>query len=173
MTNWDKETHNKLLTNDVDIGINYYPLDISKQIYQKKIAQDKFVAVVRNEHPLANKKLSEVKEKEIEIAQLLVPDWNDKTIHALSSLASIGIEGKLKYRSTYLHSILSVVRSKDILFPCSKLFADTLGSEFSQVILANKLIEPSGDIGLYVSRQSRNQPFVRWLQQVIQEQFES
>ncbi len=171
IVDWGAHTLDLITSGEVDLGVNYYPLELSKQVYQKRIASDDFVLVCRTGHPLANTLLKSDQQEPLQLASLVVSDWNDNIALAPNVLADVGIKTEVKIRSTYLHSLLSIVKQSDVLFPCSKLLAHSLSDEFSFVLFPHMPNMPNGDIGMTIGRKQRNQPKMRWLESCIEEVF--
>ncbi|MCG9543528.1 LysR family transcriptional regulator [Vibrio sp. Isolate33] len=171
IVDWGSHTLDLLTSGEVDLGVNYYPLELSKQVYQKRVASDDFVLVCRTGHPLANTLLKSDQQEPLQLASLVVSDWNDNIALAPNVLADVGIKTEVKIRSTYLHSLLSIVKQSDVLFPCSKLLANSLSNEFSFVQFPHMPNMPNGDIGMTIGRKHRNQPKMRWLESCIEEVF--
>ncbi|MCZ8485086.1 LysR substrate-binding domain-containing protein [Vibrio lentus] len=122
IVDWGTHTLDLLTSGDNDLGVNYYPLELSKTGLNKNVASDDFVLVCRTGHPLANTLLKSGQSKNLlQLASLVVSDWNDNIALAPNVLADVGIKTEVKIRSTYLHSLLSIVKQSDVLFPCSKL----------------------------------------------------
>ncbi|GEA51474.1 LysR family transcriptional regulator [Vibrio inusitatus NBRC 102082] len=171
IVDWGSQTYEHLTSGEIDIGINYYPLNLSKQVYQKKVATDGFILLCRKGHPLANKSLEKYQGETLALASLMVADWNDTVAFAPQALATRGIQSEIKVRSTYLHSLLTIVKESNVLFPCSQLLASSLSDEFALVEFPSLQNMPNGDIGLSISRKHRNQPKIRWLESCIEEVF--
>lgn len=171
IVDWGTHTLDLLTSGEVDLGVNYYPLELSKQVYQKRVASDDFVLVCRTGHPLANTLLKSDQQESLQLASLVVSDWNDNIALAPNVLADVGIKTEVKIRSTYLHSLLSIVKQSDVLFPCSKLLANSLSDEFSFVQFPHMPNMPNGDIGMTIGRKHRNQPKMCWLESCIEEVF--
>ncbi|MEZ9892674.1 LysR family transcriptional regulator [Vibrio lentus] len=171
IVDWGAHTLDLLTSGEVDLGVNYYPLELSKQVYQKRISRDDFVLVCRTGHPLANTLLKSDQQEPLQLASLVVSDWNDNIALAPNVLADVGVKTEVKIRSTYLHSLLSIVKQSDVLFPCSKLLANSLSDEFSFVQFPHMPNMPNGDIGMTIGRKHRNQPKMRWLESCIEEVF--
>lgn len=169
---WGANTLELITSGEVDLGVNYYPLELSKQVYQKRIANDDFVLICRSGHPLANTLLNNNQKAPLQLASLVVSDWNENIALAPNALADVGINTEIKIRSTYLHSLLSIVKQSDVLFPCSELLADSLSDDFSFVQFPHIPNMPNGDIGITIGRKHRNQPKMKWLESCIEEVFQ-
>ncbi|NOI23623.1 LysR family transcriptional regulator [Vibrio mediterranei] len=50
--NWSWDTDSKLKHRQLDLGINFSPIDISKGIHQKQIGQSDFKICCRKDHPI-------------------------------------------------------------------------------------------------------------------------
>ena len=171
IVDWGVNTSDLMTSGEIDLGINYYPLELSKQVYQKRIASDDFVLICRSGHPLADSLLPQDQEEPLQLASLVVSDWNENIALAPNVLADVGINTEVKIRSTYLHSLLSIVKQSDVLFPCSKLLANSLSDEFSFVKFPHIPNMPNSDIGMTIGRKHRNQSKIRWLESCIEEVF--
>ncbi|MGF1816116.1 LysR family transcriptional regulator [Vibrio splendidus] len=171
IVDWGVNTSDLMTSGEIDLGINYYPLELSKQVYQKRIASDDFVLICRSGHPLADSLLPQNQEEPLQLASLVVSDWNENIALAPNVLADVGINTEVKIRSTYLHSLLSIVKQSDVLFPCSKLLANSLSDEFSFVKFPHIPNMPNSDIGMTIGRKHRNQSKIRWLESCIEEVF--
>ncbi|RJG38629.1 LysR family transcriptional regulator [Motilimonas pumila] len=168
---WSKLTLEQLVSGEIDIGVNYYPLELSKQVYQKQIAKDGFLFVCRQGHPLAGTLLNDYQGPSLDLASLVVSDWNDTIAIAPTVLASAGISAEVKVRSSYLHSLLAIVKDSDVLFPCSKLLAQSLSHEFALLAFPDTPTMPVSEVGITMGRKHRNQPKMRWLESCISEVF--
>ncbi|WP_394245309.1 LysR family transcriptional regulator [Vibrio astriarenae] len=172
IVDWGPQTLEQLVSGEIDVGINYFPLALSKQVYQKKIATDGFILVCRKGHPLTQQSYQLSAGDKISIVTLVVTDWNDTAAYAPQVLGSVGVEAEIKVRSTYLHSLLNIVKESDLLFPCSQLLAESLSDDFAQVAFPTSTIAPNGDIGITIGRKHRNQPKMRWLETCIDTVFD-
>lgn len=168
---WSKLTIDALITGEIDIGVNYYPLELSKQVYQKQIATDGFLLVCRQGHPLTGSSLNDYQGPPLSLASLVVSDWNETLAIAPAVLASAGIDAEVKVRSTYLHSLLEIVKDSDVLFPCSKLLAQSLANDFTLLAFPNTPRMPVSEVGITIGRKHRNQPKMRWLESCISQAF--
>lgn len=171
VVSWDNQTANKLLSGEIDIGVNYYPLELTKQLYQRKIASDRFVLLCRKNHPLAGTELDENTPQSVHIASLVIPDWNEKHAFATSAFDSLGIKGQIKFRSSYLHSIVEMVEKSDLIFPCSKLLSHRLNDRLSNIEVPDFAKVPTGDLAVVVSRRLYRSSKYIWLREQIEQLF--
>lgn len=169
VVSWDNQTANKLLSGEIDVGVNYYPLDLTKLLYQKKVASDRFVLLCRQGHPLAGKKLEHIEAKSIDIASLVISDWNEKQAFAISALGSLGLVGQIKFRSSYLHSILEMVAMSDLIFPCSEILSHRLMPRFDVIDIPQVARVPTGDLAVVMSRKLHKSAKYHWLREQVED----
>lgn len=171
VVSWDNQTADKLLSGEIDVGVNYFPLELTKQLYQKKIANDRFVLLCRKEHPLSGSKLDNVAPQTVDIASLVIPDWNEKQAFAIRAFESVGLAGQIKFRSSYLHSIVEMVEQSDLIFPCSELLSRRLSGRLSTIEVPSAADVPTGDLAVVVSRRLYRSPKYNWLREQVEASF--
>ncbi len=171
VVSWDNQTSDKLLSGEIDAGVNYYPLELTKQLYQKKIANDRFVLLCRKNHPLAGKQLDSVAPQSVDIASLVIPDWNEKQAFAIRAFESVGLVGQIKFRSSYLHSIVEMVEQSDLVFPCSELLSHRLSNRLSTIEVPCTADIPTGDLAVVISRRLYRSPKYNWLREQVEASF--
>lgn len=168
--NWEKNTAALIAEGQVQIGVNYFPLDISKQLVQSKLGTERFVFVCRKDHPL---NCSEIKPEHFNlyaVASLLIPNWNEASYHTVELLKRFNITPKTHLRSSHLNIILDSVQETDLLFPCTDLISKSLDkSKFKTLNIDPAFygINTLGDFALIVANKSRRHPLNEWLQQCI------
>ena len=135
IVNWGSQTLKKLLDGEIQAAINYSPIDTNKQFTHQVIGEDDFVGLVKINHPLAGKTLSQAEINQAEYASLVVPGWNDTQPFIAKHLSSEVL--KVKARSSYLHTLLDVVKQSEIILPCSRQLAHYLRGEFEYVSFPN------------------------------------
>ncbi len=158
---WDDDTTSQLLKGDIQVGVNYFPLEISKSLYQKKIADDEFVLVCHESNPLLSAQLKPG--MTLKLSSLLVHDWNNRKPYAQETLKSIGIQSQIRFRSSYLDSILKNLENSELVFPCSKLLFNKLAGPYKLLPTPQKASAPSGDVGFVSARTLYKSPLHQWL----------
>lgn len=165
IVNWGSQTLKKLLDGDMQAAINYSPIETNKQFTHQVIGEDDFVGLVRVNHPLAGKMLSQSKINQAEYASLVVSGWNDTVPFISKYLSSDTV--KVKARSSYLHTLLDVVKQSNIILPCSKQLAHYLYGEFDYVSFPNQIPSELTNILLIESHNKRMHPMNQWLKSKI------
>ena len=168
-SNWDRATPDNILHDQIQMGLNYFPLEISKQLSQSVLTTDYFVLIGRKDHPLITGEQRFEEVTQLDIATLVIPNWNEQKAYVINSLKSLNKVCRMRLRSSYLDVILNSVKRTDMLFPCSASFANTLGEEFKIVTLPEDMVQPSGDIGLFVASKNRRTPLTQWLKECTHE----
>ncbi|MUK93703.1 LysR family transcriptional regulator [Aliivibrio fischeri] len=168
-SNWDRATPENILHDQIQLGLNYFPLEISKQLSQSVLTTDRFVLIGRKEHPLITGEESFENAAQLDIAALVIPNWNEHKAYVVNSLKSLNKECRMRLRSSYLDVILNSIQRTDMLFPCSESLANTLGSDFQKLLLPDDVIQPGGEIGLVVASKNRRTPLIKWLKECTQE----
>ncbi len=168
--NWDASTVDHLLSGKVALGINYYPIESSKQIIQKKIAQDTFVMLMHNNHPLNVDVVMAEHVAQYPMAQVVINDFNE-TNYSNEAVLSQGLEPKVKLQSSNLMVLLESLHDSDMLMPASGGFAATVSSDYRSIPLGDYPSNPNGDIGVFQLHKYEKNPLHLWLVQEIEQIF--
>ena len=161
--NWEVGTPELISQGDIDIGVNYFPMELSKQLLQKKIGTDNFVIVTGKKHPLKSITIKANDFANYPMASLPIPNWNELKKTGGKALKSFGIIPKTQLRSSHLNIIFDAMLKTDILFPCSKKLAEQLPDTYKYFPIDSELAIPNGDFAIIVANQTRRHPLQRWL----------
>ncbi|WP_061016392.1 LysR family transcriptional regulator [Vibrio splendidus] len=168
--NWGQDTEHNLAMARVHIGINYLPLDISKQIIQKKVARCTFKLVCREGHPIINTLRTAHDVGQYPLALLQLPDFNKKENLIETKLRESGVTPNVALRADQLSICLHVVSQSNALMPCIDIF-DTELPKGTRFISPNKEDTPSSDIGAFIPSKLSRTPLVTWLHKEIDQIF--
>ncbi|MEL0607607.1 MULTISPECIES: hypothetical protein [Vibrio] len=108
----------------------------------------------------------------MDIASLVIPDWNEKQAFAIRAFESVGLVGQIKFRSSYLHSIVEMVEQSDLIFPCSELLSCRLSDRLSTIDVPSTAEIPTGDLAVVVSRRLYRSPKYNWLHEQVEASFQ-
>lgn len=172
ITNWESSTPALLVEGQVQVGVNYFPLDISKQLVQRRLGSEDFVVVCRKNHPLNGPAIKPEHFECYAIASLLIPSWNELRNHTAELLKHFNITPKIQLRSSHLNIILDSIEGTDLIFPCSELLAATLDENKFKILTIDPVLFGTGSLGniaIVVANKSRRHPLNEWLQQCITE----
>ncbi|MGD8110427.1 LysR family transcriptional regulator [Vibrio sp. TRT 17S01] len=165
IVNWSSQTFKKLLDGEIQAAVNYSPIETSKQFTHQVIGNDDFVGLVRKDHPLAGKVLVKSEVNSAEYASLVIPSWNDTQPFIVKHLSNEVL--KVKARSSYLHTLLDVIKQSDMILPCSKQLAHYLSGEFDFVSFPNHTPKELKNIVLIESHNKRMHPMHQWIKHKI------
>lgn len=168
--NWEVTTPTLLNDGQIQIGVNYFPLDLSKQLRQQKLGREEFVIVCRIDHPLNDKTMKPEHFKLYPVASLLIPNWNELRNHTAELLKPFDITPKMQLRSSHLNIILDTLEETDLIFPCSERLAAGLDkNKFKVIPIDSSLFGMTtlGDFAMVVANKSRRHPLNAWLQECV------
>lgn len=168
--NWGQDTEHDLKLAKVHLGINYLPLDISKQVLQKKIAHCYFKLICREGHPVLKTERTTQDIGQYPLALLELPDFNKRENLIETKLREFGITPIVGLRADQLSICLHVVSQTDSLMPCVDIFDVDLpaGTTFFSAHKAHQL---DSDIGIFIPNKLARAPLNRWLLNEVQQVF--
>ncbi|WP_028863258.1 LysR family transcriptional regulator [Psychromonas aquimarina] len=167
LANWQYSSVQQLLDGEVQIGVNYFPLESSKQLIQRKIGEDQFVVITRKGHPLRKHIIEPVDFGAYPMAFHFMQDWNDDVIHSIESLKEFNVEPYIQLRSSHLSVILQALKRTDMLLPCSLYMAKALGTDYRIYEISEKITQPNSDFAMLISTKMQKSPLILWLQKEI------
>ncbi|HFQ4940490.1 TPA: LysR family transcriptional regulator [Vibrio vulnificus] len=165
--NWDPNTLERIKEGSIQLAINYSPIESSKQFVQHKVAVDQYVGLVRKGHPLAGKRMNEEQAKQAAFASLVVPAWNENLPFINYYFQQNGITANTQIRSSYLHMLLDVVTSSDLILPCSAMLAASLHEQYATVEFPFPTPQELSSILVIESQNKRRHPMQTWLVNVV------
>lgn len=163
IVNWDSHTLQKLLDGEIQGAINYSPIETNKQFTHKVIGKDDYVGLVRKGHPKGGTTLTQKEVNETSYASLVVPGWNEGQAYAAKYLTESSDELKIQVRSSYLHMLLELLKSSELVMPCSLYLAHYLSHEFDYVHFPTSAPDVLRDILLVESHNKRMHPMHQWV----------
>ncbi|CAH6881259.1 LysR family transcriptional regulator [Vibrio chagasii] len=170
IVNWGQETEHNLTMARIHLGINYFPLDISKQIIQKKLVSCTYKLVCRDNHPIIDTNRTARDVGMYPLALLHLPDFNKTSNVIETKLRESGITPKVAVRADQLSICLHVVSKSDALMPLIDIFDADL-PDGTRFISAHDADTPSGEIGLFIPAKLSKSPLVTWLNNEIKTVF--
>lgn len=160
---WGTSTIGDLMAERVDLGVNYYPMDISKQFVQRKVGKDNFVMLMSNRHEWAHEEITAEQAANYPLIQLLINNFNYNSYTDMA-IRSVGKEPQNRLKSTDLMLLTQcLLDDNTLMLPCSHRFADGIGEHFKYSEIKNNTHNPAGDIAaVHLNRFSSN-PIHLWL----------
>ncbi|MET4694738.1 LysR family transcriptional regulator [Endozoicomonas lisbonensis] len=130
---YSQETVSQLINGEIDAAVNFYPLDISKELRQVPVAELTFGLLCRSGHPLANKRIEKDEVFTAELATLIIPDHNLRRL-SIQKYADARIKVEARFRSQQLNPIIKALETSDMLFVAPVCLLKELNDEkFSRV----------------------------------------
>ncbi|GIU32803.1 LysR family transcriptional regulator [Shewanella schlegeliana] len=167
MADWEESTPDQIIDGEIQLAINYFPLELTKQLIQERLGTDDFVVLCRKEHPLQKEVIQVEDFLKYPLASHIVPGWNETKNFAVDALRKLGCQPQVQLSSSKMNIILRSLELTDMLLPCSKLLAATLSDRFRVLKIDPKLEQPSSEFALIYANKSRRNPLDEWLQQCV------
>jgi len=157
----------ELVSGEIDFALSYYPLEISKELRQVPVGELNFSLICRAGHSLAQKTIPIKALTNLELAGLIVPEFNDKTM-VIQRMIGGDFDLKPKFRCQQVNPILKKISDSDILFVAPSCLLETLDSaDYSYVDVEGALKLTKLKVALiYNSRYMRSDKY-RWLEGLI------
>lgn len=164
---WSNDSALKLAQGNLQVGINYFPLTLSKEIVNRKIAVEHFCLYMRKDHAYLNQPSIQGL-ADYPLATILVSDWNLRQTLTEKILLEHDVKVQVAYRSENINSIFQVISNSDVIFPAAQgLLQPTLHSNLVAVPIPDGLSDISFDVSLYYHMKHRQSPYYLWLEKVI------
>ena len=160
-------TVSQLISGEIDAAINYFPLDISKELRQIIVGYLKTGLICRAGHPLANQHVNPDKIFAHDLVGLIIPDHNIRDLLA-KKYAEVGVQVKTRFRSQQVNPILNVVETSDSLFVAPTALLNRLDQDrFASVHVDydNKVLEQK--LGFIYNSRHSSSPKFKWLEDLI------
>ena len=126
-------TVSDLASGEIDGAINYYPLNISKELRQVPMGMLTMGLICRAGHPLANKVIGTADVFDYDLTGLIIPDHNLRDMVA-RKYADAGVKVTTRFRSQQLSPVLNAVEHSNMLFIAPVNLMQTLDREkFAEV----------------------------------------
>lgn len=166
--NWSHDTEQQIKTRQVDLGINFMPLAISKEILQHHTVSTQFMICCRQDHPLSmNPKFTPDELGQWPFAIMLMPDYHRGEAYAETYLKARDILPKVRLRTDKMALCFDAVRKRNCVFPVSHIVQGVLPDDMTLLTIDHFEATPDYSIGCFYSHRSRRSPYVVWLHEVI------
>ncbi len=163
------KTTAELISGELDFAISLYPLDISKELRQVPIGKLTFGAICRVDHPKANQTLKLQDIFKYDLAGLIIPEFNEKSMIALR-LSESEHNHKIKFRSQQVNPILKAVSESDMLFIAPLSMIDNIDKQqYGLVKVADEQTRNELKVAfIYNSRYMQSEKF-QWIETIVDE----
>lgn len=166
--NWSYDTELKIKSNQVDLGVNFTPIGITKEIVQQHITETQFNLCCSTNNPLTLKgKITPEDVGSLPLALMLMPDYHKGDTQAELYLRSKNIEPNVLIRTDKLDLCFQAVRTHNCLFPVSQVMSHIIPSDLTLLDISHFENAPEWSIGGFYSHKSRHSPYLLWLKELV------
>ncbi|WOT04470.1 LysR family transcriptional regulator [Shewanella youngdeokensis] len=169
LVNWGWSTEEDIKNGKIHCGINYYPLEISKTLAQKKLATVPFKICCHKDHPFVTSRRTLKDLAEQPIALLVMPDFVNKRNMIEDILIQHGFQPKVKLRADQLSICLNILKKSEAVMPVSDIFDFELSSNLTLVDLSEG--DYTSGVGLIQPYRNSVTPVTRWLTSQVEQVF--
>ena len=165
---YTEQSNQDLLNGDMDLGVTFYPLEITKALRQVKIGQLFFVGICRPSHPIAGQNIGMQDLFKNKLAGLIIPQYNQKgmIIHRFNQ--STENQTSPTIRSQYINPILKEVLVSDVVFLAPKALLQTQPEgRYSMITVDDEQERHIRDLGLIYNSRFMKSAKIKWLEALI------
>ncbi|WP_047049798.1 LysR family transcriptional regulator [Vibrio mexicanus] len=168
LLNWNSNTEHELKVGSIHLGINFYPLDVSKSLLQRKLVYNDFMLVCREGHPVLDSERRAQDIGQYPLALLELPDFSKERNLIEHLLLAEGIVPKIHLRADELSLCLSVVANSDLLLPTSEPLDSAQLPEGTTLVVPHPDNKIGRHVGLFTAVRTANTPMMHWLIEQIE-----
>ncbi len=167
ITSWSTSTENDLKTGVLQLGINYTPMQLSKEIRQIPFIEDEFVICCRKNHQLANTIPTIKALSSYPLVVFLAPEMNTIKSYAEQVLLRAGHQPDVLLRTDVLDSAFDVVSKTDALLALPMSCLIKAPNSLTSVGVSKEISIPSGKVAFYLLNQNRTSQYYQWVMDTI------
>ncbi len=147
-------------------GISYLPMDTNKVLYQQDLGYDKFMLIMRKNHPLHDNALTEVSKYPICINT--IPGYTEPS-KAEMLIKKYALSAHINLRSSDMSMMLRLVKESDYICVATEKCANVLGDDYRYEALPKELYKDTfrRSYALFTHQRNRHNPFTGWLEKEI------
>lgn len=165
LEDWSYDTEQQLKVGQVDLGINYHPLDVSPEIFQQPICYQKFKLCCAKDSPLAQ--IDKISLEDIANSPLILaimPDYEVKESEAETYLKRRGYQPNVVLRTDRLDICSKVLKSTHALMPVSEVVAPIMDEEGLILLDIDHLDGvPHYPIAYFIHDRVKDSAYSKWL----------
>ncbi|EGR4670908.1 LysR family transcriptional regulator [Vibrio parahaemolyticus] len=155
IVNWSESTEQQILNTKIHIGINYHPIDVSKDLVREPLLPVSFNFIARKDHPLSQQLVCLEDISRFPLVVSVIPNFTTKNSKIEHTLHKLKLRSNIVLRSDNANLCLSTLKDSNALMPVNHLFAQKTVQEHEHIKLKtsfdinNHL--PSMTLGLFYS----------------------
>lgn len=160
---WESQTVSRIQQGDVTIGINYFPIKITKEIRQQPVAQSTSVFIVRKGHPWIIQGATLESLSDYPIIGMITPEVND--YHPVMKTELRGRDLHFSLRSMHLPTLFQQISNSDAVMVGQTIPA--LGKAEDHICIAPAWLYEYQSVpysyALYSLERHQHQPLMEYL----------
>ncbi len=143
---WSESTESNLLDGRLQLGINYYPIRISKDLKSKIIKPIGFKFLARKNHPLENESMVLNDIAKYPFVVPIIPNYTNKFSKLERVCTNLGLPINVILRSDNENLCMACIKRTDAILPVNHFTAKALSKDYS-------VLETEFDPNEYVSNE--------------------
>lgn len=171
LDSWNSESLRDVVKGELILGVNVDVEDSPSEIVRTSLADDHYTAYVRKGHPVLGKRKTVTLEDldGVEIAALIIPDFNTRVTHIERLLKSNGYRARVGFRSSLPSAVTEVTRKTDMVYGASSFIdpGELRGLRALDVKINNQHL--NFPVTAFCHRKNGKNPQVLWLQNLVRE----
>lgn len=173
LENWSVKTETKLKQGTIDLGINYDPVELSKDISTIVTNSPEFRICCHKELPLAQLESVTIEDvAQYPFVLALMPDFNQQGSRFVKYFQQRGYEPKVLLRSDKVDICLDTVRKVPSVMTVCEITQSALFEELTLININHWDDIYHRDIACYAHHKFKNTPYTKWLISTIKEVIE-
>ena len=172
---WNSESLAEIAKGTFLIGASVPLGSVPREVEAQALADDFFTAYVREGHPqFGDRESLTLQDLDgIEIASLIIPDFNAREAHIERILKANGFRARVGFRSALPSAVTAVLRRSDMLYAASSFIDpdDLAGLKALDIRLNDRHL--NYPVTAYFHRRNCKSPLVSWLLSAMQNLLES
>lgn len=163
---WGKDAVQTLERNKASWGVSYLPMETNKNIVQRPLGYDKFVLIMRQDHPLQSTELEQVLSYPIGIN--IIPGYIEPS-KAEMLIKKYQLDKHISLRSSDMGMMLALLKNSDFICVTSEKYAQQLPLDYRYEVLPTALIKDTfrRQFALFTHQRNHYAPFTKWLYEEI------
>ncbi len=161
---WDSGTAHQLVNSEVQLGVNLYPIEVSKELLQRPICSYEYRVLCAEDHPLKEKMLGLDELAKYPFVSLIIPEYSRYQPQMYRLLKRYRVRPKVTARSAQLQPLLDMLLKRELLFPCVNFNKFNELSGFRTLTLDPEIQLPESRSSVFYHYRYRNHPTYLWME---------
>ncbi|MGF1738276.1 LysR family transcriptional regulator [Photobacterium satsumensis] len=169
LLNWSPTSLDELNKGEISLGVNFDIHHAPKELMRKTLCHDTFTVYVRKDHPIQAEFVTPQDLDGLEIASIIISDWNSNIPHAERIMRSHGLNVRVAFRSELPMAVLDIVKHTDMIYPSSSFLRQEEREQLRGLKLRINEQYLQLPIMAYFHQKNRRNPLTLWLFKLIEE----